>query len=265
MNGLIDDAVVMAWDAICDPYQRRYQILTNEIHLGPMVPSPSSLGLDLDVRDRRVLDFGCGAGQNAIACSLAGAAYVVGTDPSERQLDLARELAERAGATVDFRNLRHGGFAALPTDFDLVLSIYALQFVEDLPTALRELARHMAHGGLLVISVDHPMRLSGEWDGEAFVVENYFDAGWQRWPYDFPEAGLTVEMRRFRRPMEEWVGAILCAPLVLQRFHEPRPPPTADSFGRYSKYGTDDPRNVFSREHLERVPGTLVIVAQKGR
>ena len=47
MNGLIDDAVVMAWDAICDPYQRRYQILTNEIHLGPMVPSPSSLGLDL--------------------------------------------------------------------------------------------------------------------------------------------------------------------------------------------------------------------------
>lgn len=263
MNEIINDEVVTAWDAVSSAYQERYQIPATTIHLGPMVPAPAELGFDLAVADRRVLDFGCGGGQNAIACALGGATSVVGADPSAGQLELARALADESGVSVEFRDLRDGGVAGLPGDFDVVLSVYALQFVADLPATLRDLAALMTSGGTLVISVDHPMRLSGEWRGDEFVVDNYFARGWQTWPYDFPEAGLQVTMRRFRRTTQDWIAALLRAPFLLRGLYEPASPAVPDSFGRKSKYGVDDPRNVFSQNRLDKVPGSLILVAER--
>jgi hypothetical protein len=82
-------------------------------------------------------------------------------------------------------------------------------------------------------------------------------------PYDFPEAGIQVEMRRFRCSTQEWVSAVLAAPLILRGLYEPLPAMVPDSFARRSKYGLNDPRNVFTREHLERVPGSLILVAER--
>jgi SAM-dependent methyltransferase len=263
VNRIIDDAVVTAWDSVSAAYQARYEIPVGEIHLGPMVPTPAELGIEIDLAGAKVLDFGCGGGQNAIACSLAGARNVVAIDPSERQLDLGRSSATEADAAVEFVGLDDQGFGELATDFDLVLSVYALQFVPDAAAAIQLLAERLRIGGRLLISVDHPVRLSGEWREDEFLVEDYFAQGWQSWPYDFPEVGITVEMRRYRRPVQDWVNALLCAPLALRGLYEPRPASVADSFGRQSKYGVDDPRNVFHPARLAKVPGSLILVAER--
>lgn len=263
MSEMADADVIASWDAVSAAYQERYQIPAATIHLGPMVPDIAELGIDLDVAGRRVLDFGCGGGQNAVACGLAGAATVIGIDPSQRQLAAARSLARRAGVAVEFRDLSHACLDDLAGTIDIVLSVYAMQFVADIRAALARIAALVRIGGTLVLSVDHPVRLAGEWRDHEFVIEDYFAGGWQSWPYDFPEAGLQVTMRRFRRTTAEWVNAVLTAPFTLRRLCEPLPPEVPDSFGRKSKYGTDDPRNVFSRDKLQRVPGTLILVAER--
>ena len=265
MNGLVDPGVVAAWDTIASAYQERYRIDPTRLHLGPMVPGPAELGLDLDPGGEAVLDYGCGAGQNAIACALAGAHRIVAVDPSARQLALGRELAERSGAQVDFRHLDPGHLDELPCDLDLVLSVYSLQYVPDAGRIVAALARRLRSGGQLVVSVDHPVRTAGVWRDGDFVLGDYFVTGWESWDYDFPEQDLQVEMRRYRRPVGEWVGAFVSAGLRITHLLEPRPPATDDSFGRHSKYGTGDPRNVFSRARLERVPGSLVLVGERDR
>jgi SAM-dependent methyltransferase len=127
-------------------------------------------------------------------------------------LDLGRSAAAGAGAAVEFVRLDDHGLGDLGTDFDLVFSVYALQFVPDVARVMQLLAERLRSGGRLLISVDHPMRLSGEWRDDEFLVEDYFAQGWQSWPYDFPEAGITVEMRRYRRPIQDWVNALLSGP-----------------------------------------------------
>jgi len=258
-----EKAVVSAWNVIATPYHDRYRIPTDRIHLGPMVPSPAELGVEIPVKGRRVLDYGCGGGHNAIACARLGAGRVVAVDPSEGQLAVASRLVAQAEVGVDLRRLDERGIDDLPTDFDLVLSVYALHFVEDVKGTLRRLASRLRAGGTLVLSVDHPLRVSGEWGEPGFVVEDYFAHGWQSWPYDFPEAGLRVQLHRYRRTVGDWVAAVLAAPLVLRRLLEPLPPERADDFGLRSKYGAGDPRNVFTRQRLEKVPGSLVIVAER--
>lgn len=263
VSELADASVVTAWDAVSAAYQDRYRISPEEIHLGPMLPSPAELGIRLDVAGKAVLDFGCGGGQNAIACSLAGAAKVVGLDPSRQQIELARGLAETHGAAVEFRVLDDDGLDGPRSEFDVILSVYAMQFVADIAPVLRGLAARLRVGGLLLISVDHPMRLSGEWRDAGFVVDDYYARGWQTWPFDFPEADLKVQMRRFRRSTQEWVNALLAVPLALRGLYEPLPTETPDAFGRRSKYGLDDSRNVFSPEHLRSVPGSLLLLAER--
>src|SRR5690242_9810300 len=50
-----------------------------------------------EVRNKTVLDFGCGEGAEAVEMALAGATKVIGLDLQEHLLDRARERARAAG------------------------------------------------------------------------------------------------------------------------------------------------------------------------
>ncbi|MEZ4300975.1 MAG: class I SAM-dependent methyltransferase [Polyangiaceae bacterium] len=253
--------MIQAWETIADAYQDRYQLVPDEIHLGPMCPNAAELGLVPSISGRRVLEVGCGGGQNIVFCALRGASRAIGVDPASAQLGHARRLAETRGARVELFQMGAEQVGELGASFDLVLSVYALMYVADIERAMEQIASTLVTGGEIVLAVDHPMRLSGAWDEQdRFVVGHYFDVGWESWNYDFPEHGIRTEMHRFRRTVSDWVNVMIGAGLELRGLHEPRPPEgREDRFGVVSKYGARDRRNVFSREKLERVPGTLIL------
>lgn len=98
----------------------------------------------------RVLDVGCGTGVLARAAvhRLRGTGQVVGLDPNDGMLSVAR----RASATVEWRT---GVAEALPFDdatFDRVVSQFALMFFTDRQAALAEMARVLAPGGRLAVA-----------------------------------------------------------------------------------------------------------------
>ncbi len=107
-----------------------------------------------------VLDIGAGPG--FLAVEMAGETgpdgRVVGVDPSESMLAIARrrELAP-GSAPVEFAQ---GGALELPfadASFDVAVSTQVLEYVEDVPGALREARRVLRPGGRLLI-------LDTDWD-----------------------------------------------------------------------------------------------------
>jgi 2-polyprenyl-6-hydroxyphenyl methylase/3-demethylubiquinone-9 3-methyltransferase len=98
---------------------------------------------------KRALDVGCGAGLLAEPLVRLGA-EVAGVDAAEANVAVARAHAEGAGLAIDYR---HGELAELGLgQFDLVTAMEVLEHVADKPAFLAELARHLAPGGLLVLS-----------------------------------------------------------------------------------------------------------------
>jgi ubiquinone/menaquinone biosynthesis C-methylase UbiE len=100
----------------------------------------------------RVLDAGCGPGfYVAETLERVGAqGSVVGVDASEAMLALAAKRCE-GHANVAFHE---GDVTALPVadaDFDRVLSVQVLEYVEDIPAALGELHRVLRPGGRALI------------------------------------------------------------------------------------------------------------------
>jgi SAM-dependent methyltransferase len=95
----------------------------------------------------RVLDLGCGTG-NAAAVAVAAGAEVVGIDPAERLIDVARERVPDAEFLV-------GSAEDLPfadESFDCVVSIFAVIFAPDADRAVAEVVRVMKPDGRAFIT-----------------------------------------------------------------------------------------------------------------
>jgi tellurite methyltransferase len=101
----------------------------------------------------RLLDFGCGMGQLAIAAARAGCS-VLALDASEVAIEHLRKAASDQNLKIDARQADLREYR-LQDDFDSIVSIGLLMFF-DCDTARRSLADLKAHlrpGGTMVVNV----------------------------------------------------------------------------------------------------------------
>lgn len=100
-----------------------------------------------------LLDVATGTGDLAIEAMRLEPAGVVGVDPAEAMLEVAREKIERRGMH-DAISLRTAASEALPFDdatFDGALVAFGVRNFEDRGAGLREISRVLRPGGPLVV------------------------------------------------------------------------------------------------------------------
>ena len=251
-------AIRAGWDAMSESYQADSAISTHDVHYAPFAPGERHYQLLGDVRGKRVLELACGGAQNSIALSSWGA-DVVALDISWNQLEYARGLRRQSGESFE---LIAGDMASptmfKPGSFDLVLSAFGWEFIPDIPTCVAHCASLLRPGGQLLMSTVHPLT-AFDWDMGTgrLLVTDYFNPPVEVWEEPVPEGhspGLT-----FFRTIEELVGAVTGAGLVVERLLEPYPlAPDDESQSPYAgRYWADH------RDRLERVPFAVVISARK--
>ncbi len=99
-----------------------------------------------EIEGRTVIDFGCGAGAEAIEMAQRGAGHVYGIDISERWLAVAREQA--ANATC-----QNVTFSCEPSETaDIILSVDAFEHFADPPAILRTMATMLKPQGIVLAS-----------------------------------------------------------------------------------------------------------------
>lgn len=107
-----------------------------------------------DLKDKKVLDIGCGEGTDAHYYLEKGARTVSGIDAS-------KELLEKGGKKYPTIDFRYGVFEKIPYEkevFDVVLSKYAIMTSPELEPVFSEVHRVLRSGGEFVFMVTHPIR-----------------------------------------------------------------------------------------------------------
>jgi len=157
MQGMSSRDNMQLWDRIAGEYDHSTNISETVVHYGPLLPGEDRLNLLPDLAGARVLDLGCGAGQNLAALKNAGARECVGVDISLEQVAMCR-----ARLTGDSFKIVQADMATYPIEreFDLVLSVFSLAFVADVEVLFKRIFHALSIRGRLVFSTDYPDCLS---------------------------------------------------------------------------------------------------------
>jgi 2-polyprenyl-6-hydroxyphenyl methylase / 3-demethylubiquinone-9 3-methyltransferase len=99
----------------------------------------------------RVLDVGCGGGILSEPLARLGA-LVVGIDPSDSNIAVARHHAERSRLSIDYRAVAAEALAQSGDVFDVVLAMEVVEHVADLGLFIEMAASMVAPGGLLFVA-----------------------------------------------------------------------------------------------------------------
>jgi SAM-dependent methyltransferase len=243
------------WDRTADEYQAEHGPFLRDVGF---VWSPEGLdeaeaGLLGDVRGRRVLEVGCGAGQCARWLRSQGAS-VVGLDVSFRQLQHSRRIDQDTGIAVPAVCATATGVPLADACFDLACSAFgALPFVSDVDVVMREVARVLRPGGRWVFAVTHPVRWVFPDDptpSGMSVVRSYFD----RTPYVETDDAGNPSYVEHHHTLGDWVRAAAGSGFAVEDLVEPPWPA-----GHHRVWGAWGPyRGRF-------VPGTAILVCTRAR
>lgn len=149
-----------AWDRIAARRNAGDASASGAVTYGPDIPTEQDLRLCGDVKGKRLLDVGCGAGENAIAFS-GQHAHVIAIDSSPGQLALARKLADAAETRVEWHESDAADLAFLRADsIDVAFAANVIGEIEDIDRLFRQVHRVLRPGARFVFSHDHPMALA---------------------------------------------------------------------------------------------------------
>ena len=218
---------------------------------GPLAPTEDELGLIGDVRGKRVLELGCGSGHSLAWLANRGAAELWGTDLSEKQIEIARQMLAERGVTARLMQGAMETPAGLPENYyDLVVSIYALGWTTDLAATLGLVTRYLKVGGAFVFSWEHPAHACLEKTAAGFVIKrSYSDEG-------------SIEMMRWKdvpivmhaRKLSTFINGLIDAGLTIERLIEG---------DMREENEADFPHRYYSKERARMMPTTLIVKARK--
>ena len=123
-----------------------------------------------------VLEVGCGPGLGvALAAALVPEGQVVGIDPSQTMLDMARDR-NRQGIEAGRVELHLGAAANLPFDdatFDVAFTINSLHLWPDPVAGLRQVRRTLRRGGRLGVAISRFSYASADKFGDHLIQAGF--------------------------------------------------------------------------------------------
>jgi ubiquinone/menaquinone biosynthesis C-methylase UbiE len=212
------------WNRLAEDYEsfREESGTYNEI-----VEIPAMLSLIGDVKDKIVLDAGCGHGYYSILLAKKGA-MVTGIDISERMIELAKKNAENAYVKCQFFVCDIQDLSMFGSNmFDIVTSSIVAGYLDDLGKAFLEVFRVLKPEGIFAFSENHPV-LRGRWEKDQegrrlhWNLDNYFQRSIEtdKWR---AQSGRVIETTSRHRIVQDYFDALISAGFLVERLIEPEP------------------------------------------
>lgn len=171
-----------------------------------------------------IIDIGCGEGQAARLLT-AGGSIVVGVDPTQAQIAAARQRGGGPGYALALAE----ELPFVDGAFDAALAVLVLEHLDDLESAVAEVARVLRPGGRFCLFLNHPVTQT---PGSGWIDDQILDPPEQYWrigPYlvetvtdEQVDAGVFI--RFVHRPLSRYLNTCIDAGLQLEFMAEPAPP-----------------------------------------
>jgi Methylase involved in ubiquinone/menaquinone biosynthesis len=179
-----------------------------------------------ELRDRRVLDLGCGFGWHCRYACEQQASKVIGVDLSVNMLKRARQLTDDPRITYMNSSIEDINFEN--DSFDVVFSSLAFHYIKAFDEICSKVYACLAPGGAFVFSVEHPIftaRDEQDWHYDAkgkplhWPVDRYQSEGMRDTSF------LTDNVIKYHRTLSTYMNSLISAGFRITAVKEPEPSP----------------------------------------
>lgn len=212
------------WDGFSEVYSEAHPIAEDFFHLGPNGDPLDVTSQDLALGpEARVLDLGCGAGHNTRVVA-SRCAEVIAVDSSAAQLTRAQRLT--SSDNVCYQQAEISTFLASSPSaaYDLVFSVFGLEYLTDLKSAFAQVRRILRPGGRMLYCDLHPFASCADLvrvTPDSFIRSaSYFDE--TRRPFTWILGDTTADLVRYHRTVSTVLESALRAPFDIVRVWEPQ-------------------------------------------
>ncbi|REC49656.1 class I SAM-dependent methyltransferase [Chryseobacterium pennipullorum] len=208
-------------------------------------------GMIPDLKDKTILDLGCGFGWHCRYAVENGAESVTGIDLSEKMLNKAQEINKHEKIRYERKAVEDVSYS--DETFDIVLSSLTLHYVESFGTVTKNIYQWLKNGGHFIFSVEHPVFTAEggqDWvydkDGQktCWPVDQYFIEGERNTTF------LGENVIKYHRTLTSYLNTLLQHGFKIKQIIEPEP-------------GSDLLKEIPEMKEELRRPMMLLISAEK--
>lgn len=196
------------------------------ISANEVVEMPAIYAALPNLKGKRVLDLGCGCGNNCMKAVEMGASYVLGTDISKNMIELAKKTNK--AKEIKYKVLSMEDLDQLDEKFDVVVSSLAFHYIEDYDKLLTDIYNVLNKGGVLIFSQEHPLS-TGTILNEATNFKSKMKLGGKEYKLlsDYNRNGprtvnwLDGTYTKYHRNMSTMINGLINHKFKLVRIEEP--------------------------------------------
>lgn len=206
-------------------FEKYRELRKKEYNYNSLVEQPAIKKLLPELKGKRVLDLGCGYGENCIDFIKKGAIEVVGIDISKKMLNIAEQ--ENSNELVKYLLMDMSKIEDLRQKFDVVFSSLAFHYVKDFKKLILDIRNLLNDRGILLFSQEHPYTTAPKggpaWtkDGNGnkihYNLSDYMYSGQRHMKW------FVDNVEKYHRPISEIFNSIISTGFVINNVVEPVP------------------------------------------
>lgn len=214
----------LAWNQMVDLHVNHPEYLTQHVIDGGSSLKKIELDALGDVKGKTLLHLMCQFGLDTLSWEREGA-IVTGVDISERSVEVAREITQKAGLRATFvRSDVLDLIGVIDQKFDIVCQSYGTHiWISDIFKWAKVIAHYLKPGGVFFIVDEHPANIL-MLPNDAGIERSYFDTEPERTvnPNDYCETEVHIdgEHVEWQHPVSHIVNALIDAGLTIESLGE---------------------------------------------
>lgn len=214
-----------------------YRSLRNkENNANNLFEMPVMVSLLPDLKDKTVLDLGCGFGEHCIHYAREGAKKVIGIDISEKMLEIAE--TENGHPNITYIHMPMEDIAVLDGTFDLVVSSLAIHYVEDFTSLVKSVYSLLDKSGIFVFSQEHPLTTSycggDRWTRDEKGKKRYLNLANYGIEGERESAWFVDNVKKYHRTFGTVINTLTDSGFIIEKVVEPLP--TKEILDKYPEY-----------------------------
>ena len=192
-----------------------------------LVEIPNFRKLIPNVKEKKILDLGCGYGENDKYCRDLGAKEILGIDISEHMIKIAEK--NNADENIKYKVMAMEDISKIKEKFDIVISSLAFHYVKDYEKLIKDIYNLLNDNGILIFSIDHPLRIASKF--EPWMKKNYTEINgkWFLLVSDYNREGIRekewngVMVKKYHRNSSSLINGLVNSGFKIDKILEPIP------------------------------------------